>query len=68
MTTDQIATEWPFPRPTEHAHTDIAAVRSKATELEQQARTLIRKQPVLAVLAAAGLGFLAARIVARATR
>ena len=68
MTTDQVAEERPLPRRTEPAQPDIAAVRSKVTDLEQQARTLIRQRPVVAVLAAAGIGYLVARIFSRGTR
>ncbi len=68
MTTDQIAEERPLPPRVEHVQPDIAAVRSKVTDLEQQARTLIRQRPVVAVLAAAGVGYLVARLVARGTR
>ena len=68
MTTDQSAEERPVPRGAEQVQPDIAAVRSKVTELEQQARTLIRQRPVVAVLAAAGVGYLVARVVARRTR
>jgi ElaB/YqjD/DUF883 family membrane-anchored ribosome-binding protein len=68
MTTDQIAEERPLPRGTEHVQPDIAAVRSKVTDLEQQARTLIRERPVVAVLAAAGFGYLVARLVSRGMR
>ena len=68
MTTDQIAEERPLPRRAEQGQPDIAAVRSRVTDLEQQARTLIRQRPVVAVLAAAGVGYLVARLVARGTR
>ena len=68
MTTDQIAEERPLPRRGEQIQPDIAAVRSKVTELEQQARTLIRQRPVVAVLAAAGVGYLVARLVSRRMR
>ncbi|MFI5397743.1 MAG: hypothetical protein ACHQ9S_19580 [Candidatus Binatia bacterium] len=68
MTTDQIAEERPLPRRTEQVQPDIAAVRSKVTDLEQQARTLIRQRPIVAVLAALGVGYLAARFVSRAMR
>src|SRR6185436_10725914 len=60
MTPVQLA-EWPFGRPAEPVHADIAAVRSRATELEQQARTLIRQRPVVAVMVAAAAGYLVAR-------
>jgi ElaB/YqjD/DUF883 family membrane-anchored ribosome-binding protein len=67
MTTDQIADERPLPRSTEQAQADIASVRSKVTDLEHQTRTLIRQRPVVAVLAAVGVGYLIARLVSRAT-
>jgi len=68
MTTDQIAGEQPLPRRAEQAQPDIAALRSTVTEIEQQARTLIRQRPVVAVLAAAGVGYLVARLVSRGMR
>jgi hypothetical protein len=68
MNTDQLAEERPVPRRTEHVQPEIAAVRSKVTDLERQARTLITQRPVVAVLAAAGVGYLIARVVARGTR
>ena len=68
MTTDQIAEERPLPRRAEQAQPHIAAGRSKVTELEYQARTLIRQRPVIAVLAAAGVGYLVARLVSRGMR
>ena len=68
MTTDQIAEERPLPRRAEQVQPDIAAVRSKVTDLEQQARTLIRQRPVVAVLAAVGVGYLVARLVSRGLR
>lgn len=68
MITDQVAEERPGPRRAQPVQPDSAAVRSTVTELEQQVRTLIRQRPVVAVLAAAGLGYLVARIVARGTR
>lgn len=62
MTTDQMAAEWPFPHPAEAVtRADIAPVRSRATELEQQARTLIRQRPVVAVGVAAGVGYVLGR-------
>jgi hypothetical protein len=68
MTTDQIAEERPPPRRAEQAQSEIAAVRSTVTDLEQQARTLIRQRPVVALLAAVGVGYLVARLVSRGTR
>ena len=68
MSTDQIAEERPSPQRAEEVQPDIATVRSTVTDLEQQARALIRQRPVVAVLAAAGVGYLVARIVARGMR
>jgi hypothetical protein len=68
MITDQIAEEPPLPRRAAQVTPDIAAVRSTVTELEQQARTLIRQRPVVAVLAAAGVGYLVARLISRGMR
>jgi len=68
MTIDQIAEERPVPRRTEQVQRDLAAVRSTVTDLEQQARALIRQRPVVAVLAAVGVGYLVARLVARGAR
>ena len=65
MITDQIAEEPPLSRRVGQVQPDIAAVRSTVTDLEQQARTLIRQRPVVAVLAAAGAGYLVARLVSR---
>ena len=68
MTTDQIAEERPLPLSAEQVLPDRAAVRSRVTDLEQQARTLIRQRPIVAVLAAAGVGYLIARLVSRGMR
>jgi len=68
MTPEQIAEERLLPPHTEEAKADIAAVLSKAAVLEEQARTFIRKRPVVAVLAAMGGGYLVARLVSRAVR
>lgn len=68
MITDQIAQEPLLPPRAEQGQPDIAAVRSRRADLEQQARTLIRQRPVVAVLAAVGVGYLVARLVARAMR
>jgi len=68
MSTDQIVEERPLRRRVEQVQPDIAAARLKVTELEQQARTLIRQRPVVAMMIAAGAGYLVARVVARGTR
>lgn len=48
--------------------TDLASVRSAMSDLERQARELIDERPVLAVMIAAGIGYLLARIVVRSGR
>jgi hypothetical protein len=65
MIADQIAEE---PRGAEQGQPHSAAVHSTLTELEQQARALIRQRPVVAVLAAVGVGYLVARLVSRVLR
>ena len=68
MITDQIATDRPSPLRSEQVQLDIAEVRSKMIGLEQQARTFIRQRPVVAVLAAVGVGYLVARLISRGRR
>jgi ElaB/YqjD/DUF883 family membrane-anchored ribosome-binding protein len=68
MITDQIVEEPPLPRRVEQGQPTIAAVRSRVTDLEEDARTLIRQRPVVAVLVAVGVGYLVARLVSRAVR
>jgi hypothetical protein len=46
----------------------METLRSSVTELEQQARTRIMQRPVVTVLAAVGVGYLVARLVARGLR
>lgn len=52
----------------EHPPPDMTAVFSRVSDLQQQARDIIRERPVVAVLAAMGLGFLVARMASRLTR
>ncbi|MDZ4684423.1 MAG: hypothetical protein SH850_04985 [Planctomycetaceae bacterium] len=71
MATEQIAartTPRHIEQPSYSMPTDIAAVRSVVTDLERQARDLIHDRPVLAVLIAAGVGYLMARVVVRGSR
>jgi hypothetical protein len=68
ITTAQIAEDRSLPRGVEQVPLDFAAVRSKVTDLEQHARTLIGQRPVVAVLVAAGAGYLIARLVSRGLR
>jgi len=67
MITDEITEEPSLPPRTEPGQADIA-VRSTPRGLEHQARALIRQRPVVAVLAAAGVGYLVARLVSRVMR
>jgi hypothetical protein len=67
-TTEQIAEDRRWPPGADQTRTDSAAVRQTVTEVEEQVRILIRERPVVAVLAAAGVGYLLARIVARVAR
>jgi hypothetical protein len=52
----------------EQSQRDIGAVRSTLTDLEEQARVLIRQRPVVAVLTAVGVGYVVARLVSRGLR
>jgi len=47
---------------------DTEALASRVSAFEEEARTLIRQQPVAAVLAALGVGYLVARLSARGGR
>ena len=68
MITEQVADERPLPQRAEQMLPDTVAVRSKATELEQQSHALIRHRPVVALLVAAGAGYLVGRLVSRGMR
>jgi len=68
MTTDQIGEERRSPPRSEQVQARITQGRSRVTDLEEHARALIRQRPVVAVLAAVGVGYLAARLVSRALR
>lgn len=68
MTTAQIAEEWRSPPGSEPVPVRTIPTRSRGTDLEDQVRILIRQRPVVAVLAAVGVGYLVARVVARAMR
>jgi hypothetical protein len=68
MITDRIAEIRPTPLREPQAASDGADIGSGLMDLEEQARTFIRKRPVVAVLSAVGVGYLVARLVSRATR
>ena len=62
---EQIAAE-PSPRRSEQAAD--AEVESALTQLAQRVRAIIEQRPVVAVLAAVGVGYVAARLVSRGRR
>jgi hypothetical protein len=68
MITDRISEERPSPPRSQQAQPVVAEIRVRVTDLERHARTLIRERPIMAVLAAVGVGYLAARLVSRAMR
>jgi hypothetical protein len=69
MNTEPIVGEQQLPQPApEQIPIDLEALRAKVSDLEQQASVFIREQPVAAVLAAVGVGFLVARLVSRIPR
>ena len=65
MITDSIAEDQPSPLHSKRVQPEIADIRSMVTDLEQQARTFARQRPVVAVLAAVGVGYLVARLFSR---
>jgi hypothetical protein len=68
MTADQQVEEQPLAPRAAPEEMNRTALRSGVTDLEQQARAFVRQRPVLAVLAAAGAGYLVARLVSRGRR
>lgn len=67
MTKDEIAHE-PISAPCSTEFLDASAVHARAATLEQQAHAFIQQRPIVAVLAAAGIGYLVARALVRGTR
>ena len=68
MMADQIAEERRSPPRPEREEPSFADVRARVTEVERHARALIQQRPIVAVLAAVGLGYLTARLVSRVMR
>jgi len=68
MTTEEITVDGRSSPRTGPVWPDMETLRSSVTELEQQARTRIMQRPVVTVLAAVGVGYLVARLVARGLR
>jgi hypothetical protein len=56
------------PSPPDEQLPDFDTISGDLEDLEQKARTMILQRPVLAVLLAAGVGYLVARIASRAKR
>jgi len=65
MNTERNAEDRPLRQLSDTLQTDLAMVRSTATDLERQVQTFIEERPVAAVLTALGLGFVVARIFTR---
>ena len=65
MITDQVAEGRASPPGAEEGQSDITEARSTVADLEERARTFIRERPVVAVLAAIGVGYLVARVARR---
>ncbi len=63
------ATEPRLPATTEtQAQSEIDALGSGLRDLEAQARAFVHERPIVAVLVAAGFGYLLARLASRASR
>jgi hypothetical protein len=54
--------------PPEQMLPNVDAIGSELKDLERQARAFVQQRPLVAVLAAVGLGYLVARLAARANR
>jgi hypothetical protein len=50
------------------APSSFEELRTRVTGLDQQARQVIRQRPIVALLAAVGVGYLTARLLASAAR
>ena len=68
MTTDHTAEERRPPPRSQPEKPAFADVSARLTDLDGHARALIRQQPIVAVLTAASVGYLVARLVSRALR
>ena len=68
MVADQTAEERRLPPRSQLVQPGFGEARTRVTDLERHARTLIRQRPIVAVLAAVGVGYLAARLVSRGMR
>jgi hypothetical protein len=65
MVTDQVADDQASPPAAEQPEPDATEVESMMADLEERARRFIGQRPVIAVLAAAGAGYLVARLLSR---
>ena len=68
MIAEQVPEVRQSPLRSERVRPGVAGVRARVADLERHARALVRQRPIVAVLAAAGLGYLTARFVSRAVR
>lgn len=57
-----------LPPASEPPQSEIDVFGSELKSLEQQARTFVQQQPIVAVLAAVGIGYLIARLASRGNR
>ncbi|HYC56585.1 MAG TPA: hypothetical protein VEL28_16770 [Candidatus Binatia bacterium] len=65
MITERNSEDRSFRQLSQTIQTDLSAVKSTATDFEQQLNSFVRERPVAAVLTALGLGFVVARIFSR---
>lgn len=65
MLPDRTAGEWSSPPRSELVESGFAEARVWMTDIEQNGRTFIRRRPIVSVLAAVGMGYLAARLISR---
>ena len=68
MTTDSAIEPRPLTTTEPQAQSDLDALGSGLKDLEEQARAFVQERPIVAVLVAAGLGYLIARLASRGAR
>lgn len=68
MNTDETTEEQQVLPGVQQVRDGAAEIGTRVTELEHKAREVIRARPIVALLAALGAGFLAARLVSRGRR
>jgi hypothetical protein len=65
MLPDRTAGEWTSPPRSEPVESGFAEARAWMADIEQIGRTFIGRRPIVSVLAAVGMGYLAARLTSR---